>query len=160
MKIDNYAAGTTKLAISSANVTITDDTKQQELSGKTAQETIASINHDTANANQKIDKIFNAAEVEGNVQAAQQITQTFTQLAPKAVADYSTSKANELRKQGNDEEAKKWDEGGTYRVALHTVSGALGGGVGGAVGSATAATSAPISNHFKTLRLRHLLMRV
>jgi len=47
--------------------------------------------------------------------------QSFTQYSPKAVADYASAKANELRKEGNTEEAAKWDEGGVYRVALHTV---------------------------------------
>lgn len=38
----------------------------------------------------------------------------------------------------------KWGEGGSYRVALHTVSGALSGGVGGALGSATSASVAQL----------------
>lgn len=44
------SSGTTKSAISAGTVIITDNTKQQELSGKTVQETIASINTDTTNA--------------------------------------------------------------------------------------------------------------
>jgi filamentous hemagglutinin len=151
------ASGTTKSAISSANVTITDDAKQQELSGKTSQETIASINTDTTNANQKVNQIFDAAKVTDNVQATAQIMQSFTQYAPKAVADYASAKANELRKEGKEEEAKKWDEGGAYRVALHTVSGALAGGVGGAIGSATVASSAPILESFQNSTTQALI---
>nr|MDO6954140.1 hypothetical protein [Xanthomonas vasicola] len=52
----------------------------------------------------------------------------------------------QLRLQGNEEEAAKWDEGGEYRVAAHTAVGLLGGGVQGALGSATAATAAPMLN--------------
>lgn len=62
------------------------------------------------------------------------------------MGDYATTKANQLRLQGNEEEAAKWDEGGEYRVAAHTAVGLLGGGVQGALGSATAATAAPMLN--------------
>ena len=34
--------------------------------------------------------------------------------------------------QKHTNEAAKWDEGGRYRVALHTVAGALSGGAAGA----------------------------
>ena len=57
----------------------------------------------------------------------------------------------------NEEEAKKWDEGGAYRVALHTVSGALAGGVGGAIGSATVASSAPILESFQNSTTQALI---
>lgn len=137
------ASGTTKSAISSANVTITDEAKQQELSGKTAQETIASINTDTTNAHQKVDQIFDAAKVTDNVQASAQIMQSFTQYAPKAVADYASAKASELRKEGKEEEAKKWDEGGAYRVAAHTIVGGLAGDIAGALGAGTSAATIP-----------------
>jgi filamentous hemagglutinin len=148
------ASGTTKSAISSANVTITDDAKQQELSGQTAQETIASINTDTTNANQKINQIFDAAKVTGEVEATVQIMQSFTQYAPKAVADYASAKMNELNAQAKNEtdptkkeqlqeEAAKWDEGGAYRVAAHTIVGGLAGDIAGALGAGTSAATIP-----------------
>lgn len=47
----------TKAAISSnINLTITDSEKQKALTGKTAEETLASLNRDTANANQAVEK--------------------------------------------------------------------------------------------------------
>jgi filamentous hemagglutinin len=137
------ASGTTKSAISSANVTITDDAKQLSLTGQTAQETIASINTDTTNANQNITPIFDASKVTGEVEATAQIMQSFTQYAPKAVADYSSAKASELRKEGKEEEAKKWDEGGAYRVAAHTIVGGLAGDIAGALGAGTSAATIP-----------------
>jgi filamentous hemagglutinin len=137
------ASGTTKSAISSANITITDDAKQLSLTGQTAQETIASINTDTTNANQKINQIFDAAKVTGEVEATAQIMQSFTQYAPKAVADYSSAKASELRKEGKEEEAKKWDEGGAYRVAAHTIVGGLAGDIAGALGAGVSAQTVP-----------------
>jgi hypothetical protein len=137
------ASGSTKSAISSANVTITDDAKQLSLTGQTAQETIASINTDTTNANQNITPIFDASKVTGEVEATAQIMQSFTQYAPKAVADYSSAKASELRKEGKEEEAKKWDEGGAYRVATHTIVGGLAGDIAGALGAGVSAQTVP-----------------
>jgi hypothetical protein len=125
------------------NVTITDDAKQLSLTGQTAQETIASINTDTTNANQNITPIFDASKVTGEVEATAQIMQSFTQYAPKAVADYSSAKASELRKEGKEEEAKKWDEGGAYRVAAHTIVGGLAGDIAGALGAGVSAQTVP-----------------
>lgn len=148
------ASGTTKSAISSANITITDDAKQLSLTGKTAQETIASINTDTTNANQNITPIFDASKVTGEVEATAQIMQSFTQYAPKAVADYSSAKMNALKEQAKNEtdptkkeqlqeEAAKWDEGGAYRVAAHTIVGGLAGDIAGALGAGTSAATIP-----------------
>ncbi|HUX89567.1 MAG TPA: hypothetical protein VMV48_02610, partial [Gallionellaceae bacterium] len=108
-----------------------------------------------------IAKIFDANKVTEEVNAQVQITQTFSQLAPKAVADFSGSRATNLRdeaKKENDlqkkqallEDAAKWDEGGIYRVALHTVSGALSGGVNGAAGAVTTASAAPLLDDLQT----------
>ncbi len=36
------------------------------------------------------------------------------QQAPKAAAEYANAQAAELRKQGQEEEAQKWEEGGAY----------------------------------------------
>ncbi|MBV8390477.1 MAG: hypothetical protein JO080_11805 [Mucilaginibacter sp.] len=44
------------------------------------------------------------------------------------------------------DESAKWDEGGTYRIAMHSVMGGLLGGVGGAAGAGVAAASAPELN--------------
>ena len=85
--------------------------------------------------------IFDAAKVQAEVNAQMQITQAFTREAPKAVASFAASKYNEL-KDTDPTEAAKWAEGGIYRIALHTVVGALGGGLDGAAGAAVSASSA------------------
>jgi len=111
-----------------------------------------------------ITKIFDANKVTDEVNAQVQITQTFSQLAPKAVGDYATTKLKEAsdklanaRDQTNgltDTERAQlimdakalddnWGEGGAARVALHTVVGALGGGLNGAMGAGTVAVSTP-----------------
>ena len=96
-----------------------------------------------------IKPIFDAAKVQREINAQVAITQAFSKEAPKAVATYAGGKAAELRKQGNEEEAKKWDEGGVYRIALHTAAGALGGGLSGAAGAAVSASAANLMNELQ-----------
>lgn len=104
-----------------------------------------------------IKPIFDAARVQAEVSAQVQITQAFSQEAPKAVASYAGGKADELKKQAAAEtdpekkkaleaEQRKWEEGGLYRVALHTAAGALSGGASGAVGAAVSAGTAELMN--------------
>ena len=49
MSASDDASSTTRAAISAGNIRITDTTAQQQLTGQTAEQTLASINHDTAN---------------------------------------------------------------------------------------------------------------
>ncbi|WP_211455204.1 hemagglutinin repeat-containing protein [Collimonas antrihumi] len=102
-----------------------------------------------------IGKIFDQDKVQKNIDAQTQITLAFSQQAPKAIGTFAGNQADDLKKQAANEsdpgkkaallaDAKKWDEGGEYRIALHTVAGALGGGVGGALGAGAAASAAPL----------------
>ena len=73
-----------------------------------------------------------------------QITQAFGQEAPKAIGDYASNKQLELVNAGNLDEAKKWGDGGIYRVALHTLSSALAtGSIEGAVAGGGTAIAVP-----------------
>jgi hypothetical protein len=81
---------------------------------------------------------------------------TAAQQIPKATASYAAKQKTALQNQAQaayaagdeagyealTQEAAKWDEGGIYRTALHTVFGGLSGGVAGAVGAATVAGNA------------------
>ena len=49
MSASDDASSTTRAAISNGSITITNDAAQQQLTGQTAEQTISSINHDTAN---------------------------------------------------------------------------------------------------------------
>lgn len=103
-------------------------------------------------------KAWDAAKLQKEVDAQVAITQAFSQTAPKTVASFAGTQAGDLRKQAEEAanagdtakarelaaEAAKWDEGGAYRVALHTAAGALSGGAGGAAGSLAAASAAPL----------------
>ena len=114
-------------------------------SGSAAGTTKSAIGVSTkADTTGKVDQIFDAQRVNEEINAQVQITQAFSQQVPKAVASFSAAMATSLRKEGNEEEAKKWDEGGSYRVLFHTVSGALSGGVNGAGGAFTTSSAAPL----------------
>ena len=104
-----------------------------------------------------IAQIFNAGAVQKDIDAQVQITQVFSAQAPKLVASYADSQKNNLAEQARSEtdptrktalqaEAQRWEEGGLYRVALHTTVGGLAGGLAGAAGAGTVAAAAPGMN--------------
>ena len=70
---------------------------------------------------------------------------------PKVVEDYASNKQLELINLGNIEEAKKWSEGGIYRVVLHSLLSALATGSieGAAAGSATAIAIPKVDDYLK-----------
>ncbi|WP_332777567.1 hemagglutinin repeat-containing protein, partial [Polaromonas sp.] len=103
----------------------------------------------SADAETGIKPIFDADKVQKEINAQVQIMQAFTKEAPKAASTFAAGQAAELRKQGQEEEAKKWDEGGVYRIALHTAAGALSGGASGAAGAAASASAAPLLNELQ-----------
>jgi hypothetical protein len=117
----------------------------------------------TGDAETGLGRIFDADRVQKEINAQTQITQLFGQQAPKAAAEFAQSQAQRLKQQarqaaqaGNTEEAQRlqreaqaWDEGGAYRVALHTVTGAWSGGTAGAAGALASASTAPLLNAFQ-----------
>ncbi|MFC0821357.1 hypothetical protein [Moraxella marmotae] len=78
--------------------------------------------------NQRLENNFDEAGAKKELGFQTQITTEFGKEAPKRIGDYAQNKELELLAQGNNEEAKKWDEGGVYRVALHTATAVLATG--------------------------------
>ncbi|WP_052688510.1 hemagglutinin repeat-containing protein [Xanthomonas albilineans] len=138
----------THSGISGGDLTITDAAGQQAKSGKSIADTLAALNRDvhTGDSGNGLVKDWNGQQLQQQVKAGAEIMATFGQQASKAIGDYASQKALELRAQGNEAEAAKWDEGGAYRVAAHAAMGALGGGVQGALGAGAAASAAPRLN--------------
>jgi filamentous hemagglutinin len=116
----------------------------------------------TGDSESGIAKIFDADKVQKDINAQVQITQTFGREASRAVANYAASKLDEIKAQKKaeaektdidlgklqvlKEEQQKWEEGGIYRVALHTAVGGLTSGAAGAAGVSVASRAAPIIN--------------
>ncbi|WP_454725880.1 MULTISPECIES: hemagglutinin repeat-containing protein [Cupriavidus] len=94
------AAGVTKSAIAAGTVTITDNAGQQALTGKTADETVAGLNRDTASANQAIDKIFDEKKVADQQAERQLVAQTLQQAMPivdKQIGDLLTGQPEAVK---------------------------------------------------------------
>ncbi|MES1964317.1 hemagglutinin repeat-containing protein [Psychrobacter sp. AH5] len=91
-----------------------------------------------------LENVFDETRVNEELGAQTQITQEFGKEAPKAVGDFAVKRQLDLIEQGRVDEADKWAEGGAYRVALHTLVGAIAtGSVEGALASGTTAVSIP-----------------
>ncbi len=104
-----------------------------------------------------IQRIFDKDRVQREVDAQTKITEAFSREAPRVVANFAANQADELKKKLQAEadpdqrvllqrELARWDEGGAYRVLLHSLSGAVGGGLGGATGAVVSAGSANLLN--------------
>jgi filamentous hemagglutinin len=135
----------TASGISGAAITLTDEAKQKELTGQDGAATIAKAQTGVTTDKDKtgaLTKAWDGKTLMDEVSAQIAVTQAFSQVAPRAVADFAGRRAAELRAEGKEEEARKWDENGAYRIALHTAAGALGGGTSGALGAAAVASLA------------------
>ncbi|WP_294259324.1 hypothetical protein, partial [Propionivibrio sp.] len=136
-------------------------------SGSASSTTRAAISGIAGNTNARtgdketgVAKIFDAAKVQKEIEAQTKITQMFGQLASKAVGDFAVSRSNVLKDQARQEgdsdkraalyaEARLWDDGGAYRVALHAAIGGLAGGTSGALGAGAVASAAPLLNELQ-----------
>lgn len=156
-------SSTTKSGISQANIKITDEEKQKQLTGKDAEQTVAELNRDVStdkDSSGTLTNKFDATRVQNEIDAQTAITQTFGQQAAQAIGTFAQSKQSELIKQAEKadtpdqkqallEEAEKWGEGGRYRVVMHTVAGGLAGGVAGAASAAAVAGSSDKLNELQ-----------
>ncbi|WP_302174903.1 hemagglutinin repeat-containing protein [uncultured Hydrogenophaga sp.] len=98
----------------------------------------------TGDAPTGLKPIFDKEQVRQEVAAQVAITGEFSKRAVPAVAAYADAQAVALRREGREDEARRWDEGGEYRVALHGGVGALTGGSAGALGAGTSAALVPV----------------
>ncbi|WP_423194542.1 hemagglutinin repeat-containing protein [Cupriavidus sp. H18C2] len=139
------ASSTTQSGISGGNITIRNDAKQQELTGKSADDTVASVNRDTTNTANSLNPIFNASEIKADFQivgALQRESGIF--LNNRATEAESAKKAAEaaakdpnatpdqraaLQQQADD--LAKWGQGGSYRQVMTALTAAASGNVTG-----------------------------
>lgn len=147
-------ASTTSSGISEGALTITDAAKQTA-TGQTVEQALAGlargVTTDTAAAQAgALTQAWSGEALMKEVQAQTQITQAYSAQAPRAIAQYATRQEElikeELEKDPTNaallSDLSKWKEGGSYRTALHTLSGAADGGIGGALGAMAVASAA------------------
>ncbi|WP_036307979.1 hemagglutinin repeat-containing protein [Methylophilus sp. 5] len=161
--LSDDTSSVTVSGISSGQVNITDNAAQQQTTGQDSATTVATLNRDVkVNAEGNavdsqgnatagtLKQIFDQDKVQRELNAQVQITQAFSQQAPKAAADYAQSQYDKL-KNTDPSEAAKWAEGGIYRIALHTALGGLiTGDVSGAAGAGAVASAAPLLNQLQS----------
>jgi filamentous hemagglutinin len=139
------ASSTTQSGISDGNITIRDDARQQELTGKSAEDTVAGVNRDTTNTENALSPIFNATEIKADfeiVGALQRESGIFlnnrateAESAKKAVEaaakdpNASPEQIAALQQQADD--LAKWGQGGTYRQVMTALTAAASGNVTG-----------------------------
>jgi filamentous hemagglutinin len=136
------ASSTTGSAISGGAITITDGTKQQQLTGQTAAEAVAGISHDTNSTANTIAPIFDKDKIEAGFDITSQfINQVGTFVGNREKeADAATAAAKnpdlspEQRAQAQqqaDQLTAEWGPGGSYRQVLTALTAASSGNVAG-----------------------------
>ncbi|WP_080437447.1 hemagglutinin repeat-containing protein [Burkholderia ubonensis] len=139
------ASSTTRSGISGGSIKITDSAKQQQLTGKTADETIASVNRDTSNTGGALAPIFDKDKVQAGFDITSQFINqvgTFVDNRMKEADDARKASKNldltpEQRaaaEQKADQLTADWGPGGTYRQVLSALTAAAGGNVTGSTG--------------------------
>ena len=147
---------TTRSAVGQGSLVITDDARQQELTGKDAAATVASLNRDTANAANVLKPIFDEQEIKAGfaiVGALARETGTFLNSRAKE-ADAKNAQADKVEQHARDANsglsdeqrqslleqavalrsdarsiAENWGAGGTYRQITTALVAAASGNV-------------------------------
>ncbi|MCW3156333.1 hemagglutinin repeat-containing protein [Achromobacter spanius] len=140
------SSSTTQSGISGGTIVIRDEAGQLALTGKTAAETIASLNRDTTDTLNALKPIFDKEKIEAGFEIAseaqRQVGQFLTnrakekQAAEKALSDaIETGGANDAASMSalmdQAQRAQDWSAGGKYGLVLLALSGAAGANVTG-----------------------------
>ncbi len=136
---------TTTSSISAGQFTMTDAEGQQQKTGQSAAQMVASIDRTaiTGDSASGLEKTWNGQQLLQAQTANAQIIATFGQQASKAIGDYAAQKLQEAQAAQDQAGIDAWKEGGTARIALHALIGGLTGGVQGALGAGAASAAAP-----------------
>jgi len=137
------ANSTTHSGVSGGSIVIRDEAGQLAMTGKTAAETIASLNRDTSDTLNALKPIFDKEKIEAGFEIASEFQLQAGQfLANRAKEAKSLEQALENEPEGPRrdqlklafEEAKVWQPGGEMRRWLTAISAAITGNVTGAMG--------------------------
>ncbi|CAB3808901.1 hemagglutinin repeat-containing protein [Paraburkholderia caffeinilytica] len=139
------AGSTTNSAISGGSITITDGVKQQQLTGQTVAEAVASISRDTTGTTNTIAPIFDKDKIQAGFDITSQfINQVGTFVSNRAKeVDAAKKAANDpnltpdqraAAQQQADQLSAEWGPSGSYRQILTALTVAAGGNVTGGMG--------------------------
>ena len=133
-------SSTTSSAISGGTIVIRDEAGQQALTGKTAAETIASLNRDTSDTLNALKPIFDKEKIEAGFEIVSEASRQTGQFWRIGLRKPMRSKAlktetDPARKQQTRSSRRlRWLPGGDYRLGLTALTLAAGGNVTGGTG--------------------------
>ncbi|WP_288410331.1 filamentous hemagglutinin N-terminal domain-containing protein [uncultured Herbaspirillum sp.] len=148
------ASSTTRSAVSGGVITITDDKKQQELTGKTAEQAIASVNREVSSSKEgsnALKPIFDKEEIENRVAVATAFTRELGTFLDNRAKEADAAKAKldaaieDERSKPIDQrddarlrsladkylDADQWSSTGDYRKYVTAIAGAFTGNLAG-----------------------------
>ncbi|RQV67630.1 filamentous hemagglutinin N-terminal domain-containing protein [Burkholderia cenocepacia] len=139
------ASSATRSGVSGGVLTITDGAKQQQLTGQTAAEAVASINRDTSDTGGALAPIFDKDKIQAGFDITSQfVNQAGTFVTNRAKeADAAKAAANDpnltpeqraAAQQRADQLTAEWGPSGTYRQVLTALTVAAGSNVTGGMG--------------------------
>ena len=137
------ASSATQSAIGAGRIVIRDAAAQQDLTGMTPSQTIASLNRDTAGAHNALQPIFDKEKIEAGFEIASEASRQVGQLlanraqeanALKKAIDVETNAERKRQLELQYDAAAQWGPGGAYRQGLTAVTMAAGGNVTGPTG--------------------------
>jgi filamentous hemagglutinin len=150
MNASGDASSTTKAGISHADITITDEAKQRELTGKDAATTVSELNRDVSSdkdTSNNLNPIFDPDKIQANfdiVSAFSRETGTFLNNRAQETTNAKKALDEELAKPKDQQDASKiaqlnqviqnnatWEMGGTGRRLLTAITAAASGNVTG-----------------------------
>jgi filamentous hemagglutinin len=150
MNASGDASSTTKAGISHADITITDEAKQRELTGKDVATTISELNRDVSSdkdTSNSLNPIFDPDKIQANfdiVSAFSRETGTFLNNRAQETTNAKKALDEELAKPKDQQDASKiaqlnqviqnnatWEMGGTGRRLLTAITAAASGNVTG-----------------------------
>ncbi|WP_246791935.1 DUF637 domain-containing protein [Burkholderia perseverans] len=136
---------TTRSAISGGAIQITDEAAQQQLTGQTGAEAVASISRDTSDTSGSLAPIFDKDKIQAGFDITSQfvsqvgifVGNRFKEADAAQAAAKNLNLTPEQRQQAQqkaDQLANEWGPGGTYRQVLSAFTAAAGGNVTGGAG--------------------------
>ncbi|WP_336603817.1 DUF6862 domain-containing protein, partial [Bordetella sp. 02P26C-1] len=129
-------------AISAGDLFIRDEAAQQDLTGMTATETIASLKRDTSDTLNTLRPIFDKDKIEAGFEIAQEASRQVGQFLENRAKEADTLKRSVDAEQdpalkallkAQYDEAAKWSPDGEYRLAMTVLTGAASANVAGSV---------------------------